>query len=60
LSASSLRLACRASRWQMHRMLRQGMEELEQLYLDELMSTQDAAEGIRSFVEKRKPVWRHG
>ncbi len=59
LSASSLRFARRASRWQMHRMLRQGMEELEQLYLDELMSTQDAAEGIRAFVEKRKPVWRH-
>jgi len=59
LSASSLRFARRASRWQMHRMLRQGMEELEQLYLDELMSTQDATEGIRSFVEKRKPVWRH-
>ncbi|TDI13192.1 MAG: cyclohexa-1,5-dienecarbonyl-CoA hydratase [Acidobacteria bacterium] len=60
LSASSLRFARRASRWQMHRMLRQGMEELERLYLDELLSTHDAAEGIRSFVEKRKPVWRHG
>lgn len=60
LSASSLRLARRASRWQLHRMLRQGMDELEQLYLDELMSTKDAAEGIRSFVEKRKPVWSHG
>ena len=59
LSASSLRMARRASRWQMHRMMRQGMDELEQFYLDELMSTHDAAEGIRSFVEKRKPVWRN-
>jgi cyclohexa-1,5-dienecarbonyl-CoA hydratase len=60
LSASSLRFARRASRWQMHRMLHQGIDELEQLYLDDLMSTHDAVEGIRSFVEKRKPVWSHG
>jgi cyclohexa-1,5-dienecarbonyl-CoA hydratase len=60
LSASSLRFARRASRWQMHRMLRDGLDELEPYYLDDLMATEDAAEGIRSFVEKRKPVWRHG
>ncbi len=57
LSASSLRLARRASRWDLHRMLGQGIDELEQLYLDDLMSTPDAVEGIEAFLEKRKPVW---
>ena len=32
---------------------------VENLYLNELMKTQDAHEGVRSFMEKRKPEWRH-
>jgi hypothetical protein len=27
------------------------------VYLDELMKTEDAAEGIRAFLEKRVPLW---
>jgi enoyl-CoA hydratase/carnithine racemase len=27
------------------------------MYLHELMKTHDAKEGIKSFVEKRKPEW---
>jgi len=34
-------------------------EEMERLYLDELMSTDDANEGLASFMEKRQPVWQH-
>lgn len=34
-------------------------EEMERLYLDELMSTADANEGLASFMEKRRPVWQH-
>ncbi len=33
--------------------------ELEKLYLDELMSTADAHEGLAAFMEKRKPAWKH-
>jgi cyclohexa-1,5-dienecarbonyl-CoA hydratase len=35
-----------------------GLARAEQVYLDELMKTEDAQEGIRAFVEKRKPVWK--
>jgi enoyl-CoA hydratase/carnithine racemase len=33
--------------------------ELVRFYLDDLMSTEDAREGIRAFLEKRAPVWKH-
>ena len=33
--------------------------DVEALYLDELMVTDDAAEGLRAFLDKRPPVWRH-
>ena len=32
---------------------------IENLYLNELMKTEDAQEGIRAFLEKRKPTWRN-
>ncbi len=35
----------------------QLLQETE-LYLGELMRTQDTAEGIRAFLEKRAPVWQ--
>jgi cyclohexa-1,5-dienecarbonyl-CoA hydratase len=35
-----------------------GLARAEQVYLDELMKTADAQEGIRAFMEKRKPVWQ--
>lgn len=34
------------------------IEEVERVYLAELMQTHDAQEGIRAFLEKRKPVWK--
>jgi cyclohexa-1,5-dienecarbonyl-CoA hydratase len=32
--------------------------EVEKLYLDGLTKTEDAAEGVRAFLEKRAPVWK--
>jgi len=36
-----------------------AMEHVERLYLERLMSTEDAKEGLQAFLEKRKPVWRN-
>ncbi len=35
-----------------------GLARAEQIYLDELMNTEDAREGITAFLEKREPVWK--
>jgi cyclohexa-1,5-dienecarbonyl-CoA hydratase len=58
-SASSLRHAVRALRLPLSRRLEGELARLERLYLEELMGTEDAAEGIQAFLEKRAPVWRN-
>jgi cyclohexa-1,5-dienecarbonyl-CoA hydratase len=35
-----------------------GLARAEKIYLDELMHTEDAHEGIRAFIEKRQPKWK--
>ncbi len=35
------------------------LDDMEQLYLNELMGTEDAFEGLQAFMEKRKPVWKN-
>jgi cyclohexa-1,5-dienecarbonyl-CoA hydratase len=34
-----------------------GLARAEQVYLDELMKTADAQEGIKAYVERRRPQW---
>jgi cyclohexa-1,5-dienecarbonyl-CoA hydratase len=34
-----------------------GLARAEKLYLEELMNTADAQEGIKAFIEKRDPIW---
>ena len=34
-----------------------ALKDIEAIYLDELMQTHDAHEGLSAFLEKRKPVW---
>ncbi len=58
-SASSLRFAQRAARTHFNEILRQKLPVVEKLYVDELMATHDANEGITSFLEKRKPEWKN-
>jgi len=35
-----------------------GLARAEKIYLEELMKTDDAQEGIRAFLEKRNPAWK--
>jgi cyclohexa-1,5-dienecarbonyl-CoA hydratase len=42
-----------------HAALSQTLDEMEQLYVDGLMETGDANEGIAAFLEKRKPDWKN-
>jgi enoyl-CoA hydratase/carnithine racemase len=58
-SASSLRQAVRAVRAGLLVRLRAELPRLERMYLNELMPTEDAVEGLQAFLEKRDPVWRH-
>ena len=58
-SASSLRLAHRATAAVRVEHFRKSINTLERLYLKDLMETADAVEGIRSFVEKRQPEWKN-
>ena len=36
-----------------------SLKVIEDIYLDELMPTADAQEGLNAFMEKRKPVWKN-
>jgi len=36
-----------------------GLAIIEKIYLDELMASRDAEEGLRAFLEKRRPKWRN-
>jgi len=58
-SAASLALAVRAARAPFGARARARLKEVEALYLEKLMATHDAVEGLRAFVEKRRAIWEH-
>jgi cyclohexa-1,5-dienecarbonyl-CoA hydratase len=58
LSPASLRLAKQAMALSRARPTAEEIEEAERFYVDRLMETPDAIEGLRAFLEKRSPVWR--
>ena len=58
-SASSLGYAMRAARATLVAKLRSRLAEVETLYLEGLMNTRDAVEGLQAFLDKRTPKWEH-
>jgi cyclohexa-1,5-dienecarbonyl-CoA hydratase len=58
-SASSLRCAVRAARYDYVARVKAKIATVERMYLDELMKTNDALEGLNAFVEKRTAQWQH-
>jgi cyclohexa-1,5-dienecarbonyl-CoA hydratase len=58
-SAVVLRLTKRAIREARGRPFAEALAGLEDLYQTDLMRTEDAEEGLRAFVEKRPPAWKH-
>ena len=58
-SASSLRYAVKAARLDYVARVKAKLKSVEELYLDELMTTHDAVEGLEAFIAKRAAQWKH-
>jgi cyclohexa-1,5-dienecarbonyl-CoA hydratase len=58
-SAASVALAVRAAREPFAELARARLDVVEALYLEKLMATRDATEGLNAFIEKRQPNWEH-
>jgi cyclohexa-1,5-dienecarbonyl-CoA hydratase len=57
-SAPLLQLTRRAVATGLDLPLADAIRNAEDVYLNQLMSTEDAAEGLKAIIEKRKPVWK--
>ena len=58
-SGAALRHAMRAVRFDYVERVRANLARVERFYLEELMSTRDAVEGLDAFLAKREARWEH-
>jgi len=58
LSGIVLRLTKRATLQGLASTFDEALAQSEELYLNRLMKTEDATQGLQAFMEKRKPVWK--
>ena len=59
LSAEVLRKTKKAIKGGLMDDFEPSLKVIEDIYLDELMQTKDAHEGLNAFLEKRKPEWKN-
>jgi len=59
VSASSLRFAVRAARAEVAERIKAKLATVEELYLNGLMATHDAVEGLQAFTAKRPAKWEN-
>lgn len=59
-SATALAHAVRAARLVLTSQALPALETAERLYLDSLLGTDDAREGVQAFIDKRRPTWKDG
>ncbi len=57
-SAAVLRLTKKAAIEGLCDDVEEGLRRIERIYLEELMQTGDATEGLKAFLGKRKPLWK--
>lgn len=58
-SRAVLRIALKGLRETSLRNFSDALQRSEELYLGELLKTEDVEEGVQAFLQKRKPRWRH-
>jgi enoyl-CoA hydratase/carnithine racemase len=58
-SGAVLRITLKGLRELAQKGFADALERSEDLYRQELLRTSDVEEGVRAFVEKRKPRWMH-
>jgi cyclohexa-1,5-dienecarbonyl-CoA hydratase len=58
-SGAALRLALKSLRELSLRGFAEALKRSEQIYREELLRTEDVEEGVKAFLEKRPPQWRH-
>jgi cyclohexa-1,5-dienecarbonyl-CoA hydratase len=58
LSAIVLKLTKEAALSGLNDDMDQGLQAIEKIYLGRLMKTHDAMEGLKAFLDKRKPTWK--
>ena len=58
-SGAVLRLTLRGLRELSLQGFNQALQRAEEIYCRELLQTEDVAEGVAAFLEKRRPNWRH-
>jgi cyclohexa-1,5-dienecarbonyl-CoA hydratase len=59
LSGIVLKLAKEATLSGLNDDLDKGLRAIEEIYLNRLMKTHDAMEGLQAFLDKRKPTWKN-